>query len=270
MRNRRGFTLLKHWEGEAPAEPRLAGRLALPVQSSAGGFTLLELLLAVTVLGLIITSVYRTWSTSLNGWKRALEVSDSFQRERVVMDVLGELTHSAVYFPSARDLYQFQGTAAATSGSNTVSFVTASDALLPPGETVVAGLRRVTIALHREENGETFLGVESAPALQPENADPVPVRVISTAVTGFATRYRNPRDGTWVEEWAERTLMPDAIEYTVAFGGTEGTPGPITITRAMDLPVAQSTLADGQVAANTTNEVQRRDIDLSAAGSVGK
>lgn len=230
------------------------------------GFTLLELLLAVTVLGLIITSVYRTWSTSLNGWRRATAVSDESQRERVVMDVLAELTKSAVYFTSTRDLYQFRGTAVATSGSNTVSFVTASDALLPPGETTVAGFRRVTIALHRDENRQTYLGVESAPALQSEDAEAPVVRVVSTEVTGFAARYRNPRDGTWADEWSDGNSVPNAVEYTVAFGGADGVAAPITITRAIDLPAALATLGANQTTADTTNEVQRREIDLKTGG----
>jgi|YelNatPaOPRAMG01_1025707.scaffolds.fasta_scaffold05891_7 type II secretion system protein J len=227
------------------------------------GFTLLELLLAVTVLGLVITSVYRTWNTSLTGWKRAAEVSDAFQRERVVMDVLAELTKSAVYFRSTRDLYQITGTSATTSGSNTVSFVTGSDVLLPPDELMVAGLRRVTIALHRDETGQTFLGVESVPALQAENAEAPALRVISTEVTGFAARFRNPRDGSWKDEWSDRATIPDAIEYTVAFGDP-----PVTVTRAMELPVAQATLGDNPNTQDTTNEVRRREFDPQTGGLV--
>ena len=95
------------------------------------GFTLLEILLAVAILGLVITAVYSTWSAALLGWKRGTAVADTFQRQRIVMDALSELGSSAVFFgPNIKD-YLVTGTHDEGAGDS-VSFVTASEALLPP------------------------------------------------------------------------------------------------------------------------------------------
>src|SRR5258706_7900226 len=117
-----------------------------------GGFTLIEILLAVTILALVITAVYRTWSGALIAWKRGSSVADTLQRQRIVMDTLAELAHSAVFFGPNIDLYQIESDHKMDLG-DTISFVTASDALLPPSEIMYAGMRRVTIGLERDQSG---------------------------------------------------------------------------------------------------------------------
>src|SRR2546426_1272580 len=120
--------------------------------SGNAGFTLLEIMLAVTILAVVITAVYTTWSTALRAWKRSINVSDALQRQRIVMDTLDELTKSMVFFNSRPDLYGFQAGHDARTGYS-ISFVTASDVLLPPAEALAAGMRRVTISLLRDEHG---------------------------------------------------------------------------------------------------------------------
>src|SRR5579862_1082913 len=90
------------------------------------GFTLVEVLLAVTILGILITAVYSTWSAALNGWRRGSDASEVFQRQRIVMETLKELTQSMVFFGSSPMLYIVVGTK--TPLGSSVSFVTASDA----------------------------------------------------------------------------------------------------------------------------------------------
>jgi prepilin-type N-terminal cleavage/methylation domain-containing protein len=95
------------------------------------GFTLLEVLLAVAVLGMLITAVYSTWNAALTSWRRGSEATEAFQRQRVVMDALVQLTQSAIYFAPSAALYDFVATTHAGLGDS-ISFVTASDAYLPP------------------------------------------------------------------------------------------------------------------------------------------
>ena len=116
------------------------------------GFTLVEVLLAITILSLIITAVYSTWSASLLAWRRGGDASAVFQRQRIVMDTLTELAQSVVYFSESSALYALSGTSKPGWG-DTVSFVTASDVLLPPSEAIDAGMRRVTISLEQDDYG---------------------------------------------------------------------------------------------------------------------
>jgi prepilin-type N-terminal cleavage/methylation domain-containing protein len=238
-------------------------------RQSESAFTLLEIMLAVTILALVITAVYSTWSAGLAGWKRSASVTENLQRERVILDMLADLTQSAVFFRSDVGLYAIQGTHEAQTG-DAISFVTGSDLLLPQTEIAAAGMRRVTITLGRDQRGWTFLGMSNEPALAPDSApDPI-MHILSRDVCGFGVRYRDPRSASWVDKWEEQSLIPSAIEYTVAFGANDGRTPPVVVTRTVELPAAQySMMAAGAgnfSAHDTTNTVSRQDIPLSPSG----
>ena len=244
----------------------------LPIFRFAAAFTLLEVMLAVTILGLVIGAITATWQAGLSGWRRSASVSDSFQRERVVMGTLEDLTKSIIYAPSKDTLYDINFEHDQQAGDS-VSFVTGSDMLLPPAEVMVAGLRRVTVALQRDPRNRPFLGIANAPALQPDEGTPESVwHVLSADVCGFGVRFRNPRDGSWVDKWDEANLIPSAIEYTVAFGANDGRTPPVVVTRAIELPIAAYALQQlGQPLAqgDSTNTVSKQDIPLTSTPTPG-
>ena len=229
------------------------------------GFTLLEVILAVTILGLVISAITATWHAGLSGWKRSSSISDSFQRERIVMGTLEALTKSIIYAPSQDALYDINFEHDQQAGDS-VSFVTGSDILLPPAESIAAGLRRVTIALQRDSRHRPFLGIANAPALAPSEDAPESVwHVLSADVCGFGVRFRDPRDGSMVDKWDESNLVPSAIEYTIGFGANDGRTPPVVVTRTVELPIAPYALQQlGQAMAqgDTTNTVGHREIDL--------
>ena len=225
------------------------------------GFTLLEVVLAVTILGLVIGAITATWHAGLNGWKRSAGISDSFQRERIVMGTLEDLTKSIVFAPSKDMLYDISFTHDQQAGDS-VSFVTGSDMLLPPAESTTAGFRRVTIGLQRDQYNRSYLGIANAPALQVDGGAPETVwHVLSMDVCGFGVRFRSPRDGSWADKWDESNLLPGAIEYTVEFGANDGRTPPVVVTLAIELPIAPYVLQQlGQTTAqgSTTNTVTTR------------
>jgi hypothetical protein len=95
------------------------------------------------------------------------------------------------------------------------------------------------------------------------------VHALSTQVRGFGVRYRDPRSLAWVEQWEESSLIPSAIEYTVAFGPNDGRTPPVVVTRAVELPTAPFALLSlGQRLADrdTTNLVSQQEIELVEPG----
>ncbi|HTS16731.1 MAG TPA: prepilin-type N-terminal cleavage/methylation domain-containing protein [Verrucomicrobiae bacterium] len=245
--------------------------------NSRSGFTLLEVLLAVAVLGMLVMCVYGTWNAALTSWRRGSQVTEDFQRERIVMDALTELTKSAIFFASSPSLYTFVATKNPGIGDS-ISFVTASDAYLPPSEAIAAGMRRVVISLEQDEYRRTYLAIVNEPALRPNDDSSLPplqAHVISMDVSGFNVRYRDPRDGNWSDTWEEEQMPPSAVEYTIAFGERDGRTPPVVVTRAVEIPVA-ATIAGGGAplpgmpgfTANTTNQVQRRSIDFNSGGTL--
>lgn len=230
----------------------------------AAGFTLLEVMAAVAILGFVMTAVYATWSAAINGWKRSSAVSATFQRERVVMDALTEMTRSLIFFDSPSQIYAIQGLHDEEMGDS-VSFVTASDAVLPQTQAMVAGLRRVTLYLQRDDKGKPFLAIMNATALQPPDASTEgQARWLSPDVIGFGVRYRDPLKETWTEKWETPSAVPAAIEFTVAFAGSDRRTPPVIVTRAVEIPMAKTLLqVKGlQDQTSVTNQVERQDVPL--------
>ena len=235
------------------------------------GFTLVEVVLAITILSLVIVGVYGVWSASLKAWRRGGDATEVFQRQRVVMETLGQLAQSAVYFASSPDLYAIIGVKHPGLGDS-VSFVTASDAFLPPSEATDVGMRRVTISMEQDEYRRTYLAIVNQPALgvTDDSKQEVQAHVVSMDVSGFFVRYLDPRDGAWYDKWQEANLIPSAMEFTVVFGQPGDQIPSVTVTRAVDLPIADF-IAHGSnpmlPGLSSTNEVQRRDVDTTGSAT---
>ena len=203
-----------------------------------GGFTLVEVLLAVTILSLVMVGVYGIWSASLKAWKRGGEATEVFQRQRVVMEALAQFAIE-VYFAASPELYEIIGAKNPGLGDS-VSFVTSSDAFLPPSEANDVGMRRVTISLEQDEYRRTYLAIVNQPALgvTDDSKQELQAHVVSMDVSGFFVRYLDPRDGAWYDKWEDANIIPSAMEFTVVFGQPGDQIPPVTVTRAIDLPVA--------------------------------
>jgi prepilin-type N-terminal cleavage/methylation domain-containing protein len=194
---------------------------------SQTGFTLLEVLLAVAILGMLMTAVYSTWSAALNSWRRGSDVSEAFQRERVVMDALMELTQSAIFFAPSASLYAFVATKNPGLGDS-ISFVTASDAYLPPSETISAGMRRVIISLEQDQYRRTYLAIVNEPALRPDDDKslaPPQAHVISMDVSAFTsvTVTRGTGVGLTSGKRISSRRRPSSTPWRLA-SGTAGSP----------------------------------------------
>jgi general secretion pathway protein J len=229
--------------------------------SARAGFTLVEVLAAVAILTLVLVGVYGLWSGSLRAWRRGGEATEVFQRQRVVMESLAELAQSAVYFASSPNLYAVIGAKNPGLGDS-VSFVTASDAFLPPSEANDAGMRRVIISLEQDEYRRTYLAIVNQPALgvSTDSKRELQAHVLSMDVSGFFVRYLDPRDGGWYDKWEDANVLPAAMEFTVVFGQSGDKIPSVTVTRAIDLPIADF-IAHGSNPAlaplSSTNEVPK-------------
>jgi prepilin-type N-terminal cleavage/methylation domain-containing protein len=240
-------------------------------------FTLVEVMLAITILSLVIVAVYSTWSAALMAWRHGSNATEVFQRQRIVIDTLTELAQSAVYFAASPTLYAVVG-ASKPGWGDSVSFVTASDVALPPSEAIDAGMRRVTISMEQDEYGRKYLAIVNSPAVSANESnvtttttEQLQAHVLSMDVSGFSVRYLDPRDGAWYDKWEETALLPSAMEFTVAFGQQGDRIPLVVVTRAVDLPVAAFIAQGAGIAGaqSSTNAVQRQNDPSGSQSSSG-
>lgn len=202
-------------------------------------FTLLEVMLAVGLLGLLVLAVSSTWSAGLRGWKRSNGLAERYQRQRILLDALTEMARCAVYVPERAKLYAVRLDRDPFLGDS-ISFVTSSDALLPPQERLIGGLRRVTIGMERGEDGQPCLTVLNTLALQEIDRFHRPAgHVVGREVTDFRVRCRDAQTGLWKERWGEEDRFPGAIEFTLTFAPPAPREEPLVLTCTVDLPSAK-------------------------------
>lgn len=182
---------------------------------SAAAFTMVEVLLAIGIFGLVMIAIYSSWSSILRGTRIGLTAAAEVQRTRIAIRSLEESLSAAVMYA---DNPLYYGFFADTSGDFAyLSFV----ARVPesfPGSGLFPGqpLRRVTFHVDGAKNlllsQSTLLDISE----QPYTIKLAP----KTAV--FGLEFFNPRMNEWLPEWIATNALPTMVRVAMDFGEKRG------------------------------------------------
>ena len=75
---------------------------------SKAGFTLLELIVAITILTVAMSIAFQAFSSTLRGWKRGNEVIESIHHGDFAMRQCASALNSMIYFQDERKRYAFR------------------------------------------------------------------------------------------------------------------------------------------------------------------
>ena len=245
----------------------------------AGAFTILEVLVALVMLGIVAASVVGAFGVGLRSWKHSQEALDNLQRSSVVGDALLRCFQGIVFALENRDFYGLYGQDGSDGqyDTDTLSFVTRSHRLRGDVGRAWRGPRRITLFIDDSAWGQPALSMSVENPFVLESAafpEPIP---LTRYVRGLNFRYMDPMTGEWLDEWEtpaaeggdpEAPLLPGAIEVTITIANVrEGRPD-IVVTRVADLPIARTLLLDAR---NMTNPVRIRGYGdrRGTAGSRG-
>ncbi len=224
-------------EGCLPAA-QLCGRSPSP-GSGASAFTLVELLVAIVVFGLVVSILYGTWTLVLRGNESALKLAGEAQRTRMAARTIEDALVSAVYFSQNPSHYSFN---VDTSGKfAALSFVGHLGESFPgsgyfDGERV----RRVTFLVESGKEGKSELklyqnsmlaaGLEQDQGLYP--------LILARDVSQFTLDFFDPQKGEWLQEWIHTNQLPRIVRVTLGIGhGPRGSTVPDElICRIIRLP----------------------------------
>ncbi|MGD9764262.1 MAG: prepilin-type N-terminal cleavage/methylation domain-containing protein [Candidatus Binatia bacterium] len=239
----------------------------------AGGFTLLELLLAIVILGLLLTTVYGTLSRTEWSKRIAEERAELFSSGRqAVLKMAGDI--EAALPPPAGDRIYFRGTPDGVPEIHLINMNRGGYGVnrVRPGRSLVVysldplPRRRGQHALRREEYLYAKMlaeadGVESAPTEEEEEAEVQAPTEQATylldcpdlpndlnlpgaclPVTALAFRYFDETVGDWRDEWdttVEPTLgrLPAAVEISLVIADEDG--GEHDFNTIVDLPLSR-------------------------------
>lgn len=186
-------------------------------QKNSNGFTLIEVVISITLLGLMMAVLSGAFHLSHRASEKGRARADESQRLRSVVDLLGSHIRSAHPYRPQNDPTEifFQG------DSNTLIFVSALSVGMGG-----RGMSRITISWGGEGDQPGTLTLEEEIPVrfvyQPSGGGYTNTLVIGETVTAFRIEYLDPED-QWLERWYgwERKSLPRALRLTFRVRGEE-------------------------------------------------
>jgi type II secretion system protein J len=177
-------------------------------------FTLIEIMIAITIFSMVLASIYSTWTAILRSSRVALEAAAAVQRSRIALSILEESLGSAQAFSANQKYYAF----VAESGNNaTLSFVARLAKSFPrSGKFGDMDVRRVTFSVENSPDGERQLVLRQNPILmEPDNDEKEHPLVIAKNVKGFEVMFWDQKEQDWTDEWLQTNSLPKVVKFTL-------------------------------------------------------
>lgn len=181
-----------------PESPRRA--------SAASGFTLIELVVALAISGLVVLTVVLAVGAASDAAARNAELQESARRDRNARMVLASLLRSARIEPERGEAFVGLDAREAPSGRDELGFTaTPGVALGPHGEG-----EPVHVRVWRASRG---IVAEIAPVATPGAADTL---LLFPGADAMEIRYLDPLSGAWLDAWESPDRGPGGI--AIGFG----------------------------------------------------
>jgi len=184
---------------------KVPGRL---YRSRAQGFTLLELVVAMTLFGLLTGVLYGAFYLGSRAIEKAEAASEANQQLRSAADFLGNYIHSAYpYHPNPRDQNIFF-----SGESDSLTFVSALSIGLGG-----RGLSKISVSVDSEDSepGRLMLEETMPVRVEDETGGVSNSILLGSDVRQFKIEYLDPKneEETWLEAWnaTERRTLPRAV-----------------------------------------------------------
>ena len=181
---------------------------------SQGGFTLIEILMAMAIFALVMGAIYSTFMLILRGSQAGLKATAEVQRERMAMHTIEQALTSARSFQLDVQHYGF----IAENGSDArISFVARLPKSFPRGGRFGEfDVRRVEFALENGPEAQRQLVLRQSPILmefdQDETQHPL---VLAKNVKELVFDLWDARANDWTDTWTQTNLLPKMIKVTL-------------------------------------------------------
>jgi type II secretion system protein J len=182
------------------------------------GFTLVEILMAMAIFGMVLAAIYATWTLILKSKKIGEAATAQVQRERIAIRLIEEALMSTRSFAADLEHYGF----VAENGENAMlSFVARLPQSFPrSGRFGDFDVRRVTFSVENGRNyGERELVLRQHPILMDmdEDEERHPL-VLAKGVREMMFQFWDPRVNDWVDDWTRTNQLPKLVKVSVRFG----------------------------------------------------
>jgi type II secretion system protein J len=180
------------------------------------GFTLIELMMAMAIFGLVLTAIYATWTLILKSSKLGMIAAAQVQRERISVRMIEDALVSTRSFAADLQHYSF---IAENGDDATLSFVARLPKSFPrSGKFGDFDVRRVTFSVESGPGSDHELVLRQNPILMDVDVDEKehPL-VLAKGVKKLLFEFWDIRLNDWVDEWKQTNQLPKLVKVTVQF-----------------------------------------------------
>jgi prepilin-type N-terminal cleavage/methylation domain-containing protein len=193
----------------------------------ARGFTLVELLIALGIVGLLLTIAFSGLRVAMAAWTRGEDRAEAHQHVRAIAFTMARALGAAYPYRAAKGEAP-EVVMLFTGAEQKLEFITQAPPL--PLQAPVA-FTAVVISLESGEEQGLIVRERALPNRDPFTKGDIVMR--DPAVTSLAFKFQND-DGDWVSTWDGQDLkaIPRAISLTIGttLNGKTQTLPPITVT----------------------------------------
>ena len=207
-------------------------------KSRCRAFTLVEVMIAFAIFGMLVAAIYSTWVLILRAKKIGNDAAAQVQRERIAVRTLEDsLTCIQSYQASLAYYYFF----VQNGEQPMLSFVSRVPAVFPRnGRFGDFNLRRLTFTLEAGPDAEKNLVLRQNPILMDMDSDEqsTPL-VLARNVQDFIVECWDTNALAWTGEWTDTNTIPPLLRVSLVLGSTDD-PGnkssALTVTRLIAIP----------------------------------
>lgn len=181
-------------------------------------FTIIEILVAFAIFGMVIMAIYATWTLIIKSAKIGQEAAAQLQRERVAMRTIKEALGCVMSFQADQANYAFL---ADNDGNGELSFVARLPGRFPRSGRVAFDrfdVRRVSFSVEQGKDYEKQLVLRQNPLLKEMDSDEKDFPfVVARGVNKMEFEFWDLRKRDWVSEWTRTNELPRMIKFKLEF-----------------------------------------------------
>jgi len=204
-------------------------------------FTLIEIMIAVTIFTLVLAAIYSSWTLILRATKVGREAAEQVQRQRIAVQTIENALTCVQSFQASARYYTF----IVQNGTEPLLSFTARlpDNFPRNGRFGGFNSRRVTFTVEAGPDSEKDLVLRQNPILMDMDEDEQdhPL-VLARNVKSFAVECWDTTANDWSKEWDDTNQIPTMARFTLALGRNKNGDGfsdagpELTITRVVAMP----------------------------------
>lgn len=217
-------------------------------------FTIIEVMVASSILVLILFSIYSTWTSIMKASRVAMDAAVEVQRSRVAIRAVEDALITAQNFAENQRYYYFY----TDTDDEDFHFMSLVSRLPPtfPGSGMFGDytLRRVTFEVQEGQDGKMQLIMNQMPMLwlTNETVQPYPITLVRD-LSLFILEFWDPQRGEWMADFKATNSLPRMMRVTIGWGHAPNKPREPAeiISRQIAIP-----------ASAVTGEIQRPQVGV--------